>query len=253
MKISVVTVCYNSHATLSHTLDSIFRQSHQDIEVVIKDGGSTDGTIDIIKQYEGKFGPRLRWISEKDEGIYDAMSKGVELATGDVIGILNSDDFFSSDKSLEVINDTFEKKNVDAVYGDVHFVREENLDKSVRYYSAKLFRPMFMRFGFMPPHLAFYLKKSVYDKIGAYKKDYQISGDFELMVRAFLKFHVSYAYIPCDLVTMRTGGASTKNWKGRLVGLREDVRACRENGIYTNLLLSSAKYAYKALGFVKKK
>ena len=245
MKISIITPCFNSAATLVDTIESVLSQSYGDIEHVIVDGGSKDDTIAIIRRYEPRYEGRLRWVSEPDKGIYDAMNKGIRMASGDVVGILNSDDFFTSDNVIENMVKSMVKEHVDAVYGDIHFVRDSNLNVVIRYYSSKQFRPFWLRLGFMPAHPSLYLRRKVYEKIGLYKTDYKISSDFEMMVRLFLKNHVSYYYLPQDFVTMRTGGASTRNFHNRMIGLTEDVRACLENGIYTNKFLVSLKFLYK--------
>lgn len=244
-KVSIITTSYNSAATIADTMDSVLRQTYPNIEYIVKDGGSTDGTQDILKKYEPKFKGRMKWFSERDLGIYDGMNQGIEKATGDIVGILNSDDFFTSDNVIENMVRSMVKEHVDAVYGDIHFVRDSNLNVVIRYYSSKQFRPFWLRLGFMPAHPSLYLRRKVYEKIGLYKTDYKISSDFEMMVRLFLKNHVSYYYLPQDFVTMRTGGASTRNFHNRMIGLTEDVRACLENGIYTNKFLVSLKFLYK--------
>lgn len=176
MKITVITSTFNSSGTLRDTFNSILRQTWQDFEYVVVDGGSTDGTVEIIREYEKRFGGRLKWISEPDKGIYDAMNKGLRMATGDVVGILNSDDFFSSNDALSTVARVIE--GVDAVYGDVHFVRPDNLQKCVRYYSSKAFRPWMMRLGFMPAHPSFYCRREVYEKYGLFDSSFRIAADF---------------------------------------------------------------------------
>lgn len=249
MKVSLITTSYNSAATIRDTIESVLRQTYHDIEYIVKDGGSTDGTTDILKEYEPKFHGRMKWVSNTDRGIYDGMNEGIKLATGEVIGILNSDDFFTNDHAVENVAKAFGSKGTDAVYGDVHFVRESDLNKTVRYYSSKLFRPFWLRFGFMPAHPAFYLKRAVYMKAGLYNINYKIAADFELMVRLFHKHKISYYYLDKDLVTMRIGGASTKNWHNRKIGLVESIRACKGHGIYTNKVFASLKYVYKIFQF----
>lgn len=244
MKISVITVTYNSAKTLASTFDSVLRQTYPDIEYWVIDGQSTDGTLDIIKTYEKKFGGRLHWISEPDRGIYDAMNKGIAHCTGDIVGTLNSDDYFTSDDVLQHIADHF-TPDIDAVYGDIHFIREGEPDKITRYYSSALFRPMWLRFGFMPAHPSFYLRRSLYEKHGGYSLDYKIAADYEMMVRLFHKHKLRARYLKKDFVTMRMGGVSTKNVHNRMLITREDVKACRQNGLYSNIMLISVKYLYK--------
>lgn len=249
MKVSIVTASFNSTNTIRDTIDSVLRQTYHDIEYIVKDGGSTDGTVDILKEYEPKFCGRMKWITEKDKGIYDGMNKGILMSTGDVVGTLNSDDFFTDEHVIENMVKAMEEKKVDAVYGDIHFVKNCDLKTTVRYYSSKHFKPFWLRFGFMPAHPSFYLKRDVYEKAGLYKTDYKIGSDFEMMVRLFHKYRISYYYLPQDFVTMRSGGASTRNINSRITLLKEDVKACRENGIYTNCLIIALKYLYKATEF----
>ena len=245
VKVSIVTAAYNSVKTLEDTIKSVLAQTYADIEFIIVDGASIDGTQQLIRQYEPLFGNRMRWISEKDKGIYDAMNKGIRMATGDVIGILNSDDYFTCSDVIERMVAVFDDQSLDAVYGDIHFVRDGKPGMCVRYYSSKLFRPMWLRFGFMPAHPSFYCRRSVYEKAGLYKTDYAIGSDYDMMVRLFMVHKIQTKYLPMDFVTMRTGGASTRNVRSRLQLIRDDVRGCRENGIYTNPLMISMKFLYK--------
>jgi glycosyltransferase involved in cell wall biosynthesis len=245
MKVSIVTVTYNSAETLADTLESVLRQTYSNIEHIIVDGASTDNTVDIIRQYEPRYQGRLRWISERDSGLYDAMNKGIRMATGDVVGILNSDDFFTGNDVVEKLVKPFSDHHVDGIYGDIHFVRDGALDKCVRYYSSRHFHPRWLRFGFMPAHPSFYARRQVYEQAGLYKTDYKIGSDYEMMVRLFRKHHIATRYIPMDFVTMRTGGTSTRNIRSKLQLIDDDVRACRENGIYTNRLFICLKFLYK--------
>ncbi len=248
MKISVITTTYNSASTVQDTIESVGRQVFDgEVEYIIIDGGSTDATLDIVGQYPGLV---TKVISEPDSGLYDAMNKGIRLATGDVVGILNSDDFYTFDDVLATIAGEFERKEVDAVYGDVHFVRPDNLDKCVRYYSSSMFSPFFLRFGFMPAHPSFYVRRECYEQYGLYDTSYRIASDYDMMVRLFYKYKITYSYIKRDMVTMRTGGLSTKNLKNRMLITSEDVKACRRNGLYSNVAMISLKYLYKIFEFI---
>lgn len=251
MKISIITATYNSAATIRDTLESVLNQTYKDIEYWIIDGASADGTMDIVRGYEEAFGGRLHWISEPDKGIYDAMNKGIERATGDVVGILNSDDFFTSNDVLAVVAETFNnEKEIDAMYGDIHFVKPDNLKKCVRYYSSKMFRPWLMRWGYMPAHPSFYCKKGIYDKYGLYSLDYKICSDFDMMVRLLYKYRIKTKYVSKDFVTMRTGGISTSKFSHRMLITKEDAIACRRNGLYSNFLMCSSKYFTKVFEFI---
>ena len=248
MKVSIVTVTYNSAQTLVDAMKSVLEQTYHDIEYIIVDGASTDSTIDVIRQYEPQFKNRLKWISEKDDGIYDAMNKGIQLATGDVVGVLNSDDYFTSSDVIARMVAAF-RDGADAVYGDVHFIHDGEPNKCIRYYSSKHFRPFWLRFGFMPAHPSFYCRRGVYERAGYYKTDYAIGSDYEMMVRLFKVHHINARYIPMDFVTLRTGGASTRNVQSRLALIKDDVRSCRENGVYTNIPMICMKFLYKVFEF----
>lgn len=248
MKISIITATYNSGSTLRDTLDSILRQSYTDYEVIIQDGCSRDNTLAVVKEYEPIFGGRMKCVSEKDHGLYDAMNRGISRATGDVVGILNSDDFYTSDNILKQIAEGI--KDVDAVYGDIHFVNDDDLNKCVRYYSSKNFRPWRMRWGYMPAHPSFYCRREVYEKNGLFSLDYKLAADYDILIRFLCKAKIKTKYLPLDMVTMRTGGASTKNISNRLLLTKEDAIACRRNGIYSNFLMCSCKYLTKIFEFL---
>lgn len=247
--ISIITATFNSAKTLKDTIQSVLRQTNKDFEYLIIDGGSTDETIDIVKSYESEFSGRLKWVSEKDQGIYDAFNKGIKMASGDVVGILNSDDYFTSDDILQTVDNAFKSHEIDAIYGDIHFIRDGNPQKCVRYYSSRMFRPFWLRFGFMPAHPSFYCKREVFEKTGLYSLDYKIGADYEMMVRLFKKYRIMSQYINKDFVTMRTGGASNNNVRSRITLINEDVKACKENGVYTNSLFVMLKFMYKIFEF----
>ena len=247
--ISIITATFNSAKTLKDTIQSVLRQTNKDFEYLIIDGGSTDETIDIVKSYESEFSGRLKWVSEKDQGIYDAMNKGIKMASGDVVGILNSDDYFTSDDILQTVADAFKCQEIDAIYGDIHFIRDGNPQKCIRYYSSRMFTPFWLRFGFMPAHPSFYCKREVFERAGLYSLDYKIGADYEMMVRLFKKYRIMSQYINKDFVTMRTGGASNNNVRSRITLINEDVKACKENGVYTNCLFVMLKFMYKIFEF----
>lgn len=247
--ISIITATFNSAKTLKDTIQSVLRQTNKDFEYLIIDGGSTDETIDIVKSYESEFSGRLKWVSEKDQGIYDAMNKGIKMASGDVVGILNSDDYFTSDDILQTVDNAFKSHEIDAIYGDIHFIRDGAPDKCVRYYSSRMFSPFWLRFGFMPAHPSFYCKREVFEKAGLYSLDYKIGADYEMMVRLFKRHKIKSLYANKDFVTMRTGGASNNNVRSRLTLIEEDVKACRVNGIYTNRFFIMLKFLYKIFEF----
>lgn len=252
MKISVITVTFNSGATVRDTIESVLKQEYQDYEYLVIDGGSKDNTVDIIKEYEPKFEGKMRWVSEKDKGMYDGINKGIRMATGDVVGIINSDDFYHRTDIFDIIAKSFEEdKNIQSIYGDVRFVHPDNLDKTVRYYSSKHWRPWRFRFGFMPAHPTFFTYKENFEKYGYYQYDYHIAADYELLIRHLYTNKVPAKYVPVDFMKMRTGGRSTNGWKANVLLNKEIVRACKENGIWTCMPLLFLKYFIKAFELVK--
>ena len=245
-KISIITICFNCASDLERTIKSVLAQTYRKIEYIIVDGGSTDHTPQILEKYKDCI---ECIISESDDGIYDALNKGINMATGDYVGLLNSDDFFTADDVIERFVNNFEDPAIDAVYGDIHFIHPGEPNKCVRYYSSKRFHPRWLRFGFMPAHPSFYARKNVLEKAGPYKTDYKIGSDYEMMVRLFRKQQIHAKYLPIDFVTMRTGGLSTRSVQSRIQLIRDDIRACRENGVYTNALFISLKFLYKIFEF----
>ena len=251
MKISLITVCYNSEKYIRSAIESVLNQTYKDIEYIIVDGGSTDTTMDIVKSYEPEFNGRMRWISEKDNGLYDAMNKGIKMANGDIVGIINSDDFYIENTVIEQVANTFIQHNdTQIVFGDVLFVNPDNLDKPVRYYRSKNFTLNRFRFGFMPAHPTFFTYKANFEKIGYYKTNYTIAADFELLLRFMYLNQLKYKYIPLIFMKMRTGGISTKSYKSKIILNKEISRACKENGIQTNMLNIYSKYFIKIFEFV---
>ena len=243
MKISVVTVCRNAESTIEDTIRSVAGQTCRNVEHVIVDGASTDGTLDIIRKYESLVS---KWVSEPDQGIYDAMNKGLALAGGDVVGFLNADDVYAQPDILEILTRNFSGGDLDACYGDVVFVRDD-LETIVRYYRSSGFAPKKLAYGWMPAHPALYLKKALFDKYGNFRTDYQIAADYELVVRLFGAKRIRYRYVPEVFVKMRIGGVSTRNWKSSLVLNKEIVRGCRENGVRTSLFRVFLKFPLKMM------
>jgi len=250
MRISIITACFNSATVFDTALQSVAAQIHPDVEPILVDGGSTDGTADFIRSYEPKFNGRLRWISEPDHGLYDALNKGIRLATGEIVGILHADDFYSGPGVLSKVAALFDSSGADAVYADVKFVNATDTTRTVRYISGRRFRPWMMRYGFMPPHPSIFCRRALFEKLGCYRTDYRIAADHELMIRFLWKAGIRTAYLPEAIVTMRTGGMSTRSAGARWIACRENVRACRENGIYANMPMQLAKYAVKVFEFV---
>jgi glycosyltransferase involved in cell wall biosynthesis len=248
--LSIITVSFNSRETICNTIESVINQTYQGIEYIVIDGGSTDDTVEIIKSYGNKIS---KFESEPDYGIYDAINKGIRLSTGNIIGILNSDDLFYDNNVIQKVVDAFERNETDAVYGDVQFVDPANTSKIVRYYSSKHFNPAKFKCGFMPAHPSFYVKRKIYEELGYYKTDYQIAADFELEMRFLLTNHIRYRYLELPIVSMRTGGVSNKSIFSNITLNKEIYKACRENGIRTNYFLIYSKYFTKIFQFFGKK
>ncbi|WP_457747002.1 glycosyltransferase family 2 protein [Sulfurimonas sp.] len=249
MKVSIITVVYNNKSTISDAIESVLTQTYKNIEYIIVDGASSDGTVDVIKSYGDKIN---KFVSEPDNGLYDAMNKGIELATGDVVGILNSDDFYVDRFVIDKIVKEFKEKKVDSVYADLVYVKPENLEKIVRYYDSSKFHPSKFAYGWMPAHPTFFVKKWVYEKYGRFKTDYKIAADYEILVRFLEKYKINYFYLDEVIVKMRMGGISTRGFKSNYILNKEIIKACRENGISTNWLKVVSKYPRKILGLLKK-
>lgn len=246
MTISIITATYNSAATIADTLQSVLQQTYQDFEVIVVDGVSSDNTLEIIRSFEPAFQGKLRIVSEPDQGLYDAMNKGLHLAIGQVVGILNSDDFFSTPHSLEYIAQAFADPTINACYGNLYFVQPHALDVPIRHYTAGHFRPWMMRLGYAPPHPTFYCRKEVYEQHPLFDLNMKIAADFELMLRLIYVQRLTTVHIPHNLVTMRMGGVSTAGWRSYLQGLKDRLRALKKNKVYSNFFFLSLPYCYKA-------
>ena len=251
-RITIVTACLNNATVIKTAIAAVSSQTYPDVEHVIVDGGSTDGTVDVIRTWAAKAGGRAKWISEPDTGLYDALNKGIRLATGEIVGVLHADDFYARPDVLEKVAKVFEATGAEAVYADVRFVDAADTTRTVRYVSGKKFRPWMMRYGFMPPHPTIFCRRELFERLGYYRTDYRISADHELMIRFLWKAGIRTAYLPEAIITMRTGGMSTRSARARWLACRENVRACRENGIYANLPMQLAKYAMKVFEFVRR-
>lgn len=253
IRISIVTPTFNSAATLRDTLDSVLAQSFRNYEYLVVDGGSKDSTVELLREYEPRFDGRMRWISERDRGLYDALNKGYSMSNGDVVGLLNSDDFFTSDDILQTIADAFDgHPEKDAVYADIHFVKPDNLSTPVRYYSSAKFTPEKMRMGYMPAHPSFYARRACFEKYGMFDLDFKVAADFENLLRLIYVNRINACYIPKDFVTMRTGGMSTSGLKSYRQIIRDHFRAFEKNGLKVNYLSYFSRYPRKLLEFIVK-
>ena len=265
MKISLITACYNSEATIRTTIESVLSQKGVDIEYIVVDGGSTDGTVEILKDYENKFlnlstvQPfNFRWLSEKDNGMYDAINKGIKMATGDIVGILNADDMFESDDTLAHVVEAFSSgevgsggvgERVDCVYADIRFVKDD-LQTTSRYYSAKHWKPWMLQWGKMPPHPSVYIRRELFGQYGLYKLGYDIAADYELLIRYLRMAKLNTRYLNECLVRMRMGGKSTRGWKSFKTLNKEIVRGNLENGYFCCFPMLLPKYLFKIFEFI---
>lgn len=242
MKVSIITAVYNAEKHIESCIQSVLSQTYSDIEYIIIDGASSDKTVQKIEPYKNQIG---HFISEPDKGMYDAMNKGLALASGDIIGILNSDDFFANPSIVEQIVGHFTKTDCNCLYGDIQFVSTANDSKIVRHYSGKNFRPWKFWFGYMPPHLSFYAKKEVYETYGHFKTSYRLCADFDLLVRLLYVKKLKAEYLNLVMVHMRMGGRSNQSLKAVLTLNKEILKACLENGIRTNIGFIYLKYFTK--------
>ena len=249
MKVSIITASYNSAETIGDTINSVLEQDYDDVEYIIVDGSSSDQTLNIVRN----FGDRISHIiSEPDGGMYDAMNKGISKATGEIVGILNSDDFYAHSSVISSVVKAFKREQVDSVFGDLVYVKPHNLSRIVRYYSSASFEPSLFSKGWMPAHPTFFVKRSAYLEYGLFQTDYEIAADYELLTRFLAKHQLSYKYLPEVMVKMRTGGASTISFKSNWILNKEIVRACSENDIKTSLPIVFLKYFKKVFQLVKR-
>lgn len=247
MKVSIITVTFNSQDFLADCISSVKNQTYNNIEHIIIDGKSTDNTINIIKKNSN-----IKWISEEDLGIYDAINKGIKLAEGDIVGVLNSDDIFEDTGVIERIVKEFENQNLSAVFSDVQFVKRYDVNKKVRFYSSKFFKPWMFKFGFQPAHPTFYVRRRVFEKFGYYRIDLKIAGDFEILLRFLLKNKLQYKYVKDVWVKMRIGGVSTSGISSVIKLNSEIIDAHKMNGFCTNTFFVYSKYLIKWWGFLKR-
>ncbi len=228
MKITVITATWNSETTIEDSLQSFAAQDYKNTEYLIIDGASTDSTLDIIKE-KGKRVDRV--VSEKDNGIYDALNKGIAMATGDVVGFLHSDDLFAHSSVLSRVAEAFELKGVDAVYGDLNYVSKLNTNKVIRHWKGGEYSREKIRNGWMPPHPTFYMKRSCYESFSAFNLDYRIAADYDSILRYLWRQQLSAAYIPDVLIKMRVGGESNRSIRNIINKSKEDCKAMLENGL----------------------
>lgn len=242
--VTVITVCYNSADSLERALKSVAMQNWPKVEHIVIDGGSTDDTLSILERYQNHL---AHVVSESDKGIYDAMNKGLERATGDIVCFLNADDQYASSHVLSLVAKQMQAYELDALLGDVAFFHSTDPTRMVRRYRSDRFTPGRLAWGWMPAHPALFLNKSVVQRVGRFKTEYRIAGDFDYIARAFYGGDLRYQHLPEVLVHMQTGGVSTAGWRSKVLLNQEVLRSCRENGIPTNLFKILSKYPMKLL------
>jgi glycosyltransferase len=249
MKVSIITISYNSAETIEDTIKSVVSQDYPNIEYIIIDGASKDETLTIVGQYKDKI---AKVISEKDKGIYDAMNKGVDHATGDIIGILNSDDYYYDESVISEVVRLFEQEQTDGLYADLVYVDRADPDRVIRYWKSGSYKDgKFLR-GWMPPHPTFFVKREVYEKYGLYSTDLRSAADYEFMLRVIHKHKISLSYMPRILTKMRVGGMSNVSLKNRWRANMEDRRAWKINGLKPKWYTLTVKPLSKLLQFLNK-
>ena len=246
MKVSIITVCLNSEKTIENTIQSVLFQSYKNIEYIVIDGNSTDNTKSILDKYADFISTV---VSEPDKGLYDAMNKGLKLATGDVIGILNSDDLYKDLFVVEKVIKQFDEQ-ADAVYGDIVYVDKNDITRIVRYWRSGLFKRYKMKFGWMPPHPAFFVRRTIYERYGEFNTAFKNSADYELMLRLIYKHRITVVYLSEILVYMREGGQGNASIKNRLRANKEDRLAWSANGLKPPFMLRLLKPLRKLPQFI---
>jgi glycosyltransferase involved in cell wall biosynthesis len=249
LKVSIITITYNSEATLRDTIESVVGQSYNNIEYIIVDGKSTDGTLSLIDAYKSKIS---KVVSEKDKGLYDALNKGIALATGDLIGIIHSDDFYTTNQVIENIVKTIEKNDADGAYADLYYVDKIDTNKIFRKWKSGNYKHGMFVNGWMPPHPTFFVKRSVYEKYGSFNLGLVSAADYELMLRLIHKHKIKLAYLPEFIIKMRVGGKSNVSLKNRLRANNEDRKAWKINGLKPHFYTLYAKPLRKIIQLFKK-
>jgi len=249
MKISIITVCLNSEKTIEKTVNSVIQQKYKNIEYIVVDGNSTDNTNHILLKYK-KF--INKFISEKDTGIYDAINKGLNHATGDLISILHSDDcYFNEDTLGDVVEIFSNNKSTECLFGTTIIKRRDG--KLIRKYSSIGFKPWMLYLGISPPHPSTFIKKDIYKKYGTYKEHYKIAGDFEFYLRILGKKKINYKIVDDVYVVMQHGGVSTQSFKSNFISSKEILNSFKENKIYNNWFFILLRFPYKIIQFIIKK
>jgi glycosyltransferase involved in cell wall biosynthesis len=242
LKVSIITVVKNRKDTILRAIKSVYEQDHKNIEYIIVDGQSVDGTVDIISD---AISNKTKFISQNDRNMYEAINTGLSNATGEIIGLLHSDDFFSNTSVISNIATIFCQKKIDLLYGDVEFFDRKNIFNTVRYYRSNLFHPNLLKFGLIPAHTSIFMRRELIDRVGLYKTNFKIAGDFEYLCRIFSNQNLKYYYLPATLVKMQSGGLSNYSLRSRFLTNYELNIAAKINNLGANRLTLSMRYFYK--------
>lgn len=249
MRISIITVCYNSVETIASTILSVLHQTCKDFEYIIVDGGSTDGTLGVIKRYESEFNGNLIWISEPDNGLYDAMNKAIKMAKSELVGILNSDDTFYSKTTISDIISFHSQNNIEASVGNI--LQKNKTGKIIRFYTSKLWNPNKLKFGFMPPHPSIIFRRELFSKYGNYELSFKIAADYELITRFFLKYNITWKYSGITTTTMLIGGLSSSGYSSYILITKEIKNSLVMNGVKSLPLTLNLRFIWKIIDYVK--
>ena len=250
MKVSIITVSLNSEKTIEKTINSVISQDHKNIEYIIIDGESKDNTLKIVNKYKSNIN---KIISEKDKGIYDGINKGIQIATGDIISLIHSNDIFVDTNVISKIDNIFNNNpDFDIILANLAFKKNLDEEKITRYYSAKNFKPWMLRIGFSPPHSSAFFRSEVFKQVGLYQTNFKIAGDFEYFVRCFLKYKLKFNYFDECLVYMSTGGTSGKNMSSYLISSKEINQSLKSNKIYSNIFFTLLRFPIKLIQFIFK-
>lgn len=249
MKISIITVVMNAVSTIEDTLHSVANQTHRDVEHIVIDGGSTDGTLEVIERHQDRI---ALWKSEPDDGIYDAMNKGIGLATGEVVGTLNADDVYSHNNVLATVSQGFEDDQLEACYADLVYVDPRNMDQVIRYWRSCDYRPGLFERGWIPAHPTFFVRRRVYERLGGFDLQYRLHADTELTMRFLAVAGIRWRYYPEIWVRMRMGGATNRSIINIFKGNLESYRACKAHGLKVTPLYFPIKFLSRLPQFIRR-
>ncbi|MBI5099733.1 MAG: glycosyltransferase [Nitrospirae bacterium] len=249
MKVSIITSALNNCDTIEDSIQSVISQKYENVEYIIIDGGSSDGTVEIIKRYQDKI---TKWVSERDQGIYHALNKGLKMSKGDIVGFLHADDIYAHSMVIDLVVSRMMNCNTESCYGDLRYVHKKDINKTIRYWKSCPYCEGLFNKGWMPPHPTFFARKKIYDKYGNFNTGFKIAADYELMLRFLEGNKITTHYIPDVLVKMRTGGKSNRSLKNMFIKSSEDYKAWKVNKLNGGLSTILLKNISKIPQFFKK-